>query len=409
MTRAGSRRERRSKSPSLVLAFAFTLTTAAALGSIAAPTDKPVPSASFPGKEAFDWAFRFASAIKSDPKDMARAQENVVDDLAEAGRLDEAILLAEKIEGWRRGSAFADLAARLAEQGRVSEAKALLDRVERIRDNTDGWEGPRVEAHVAQALATMGEAGKAGEIGQRLSADDRQYQGRSAATTATALARQGNYAAAMSALAPLDTNDDIDVAWWRTAGYLAIAKQEKVPLEKRREALKAARASAEKVPDWRKAESLQSVAEEYRRIGQTAEARACLKTAEEALESLPTTMAIRSPLLSNLARSWAKAGDKEKARALLSGATAHVDEAMLTERPAIWGNLASSYAAVGDEGLAWQTYDRALTAAAGLENARPRALGVVSVCRSIGRAGLTPSAAMQGRLDGLYKGLKDPW
>jgi hypothetical protein len=260
-----------------------------------------------------------------------------------------------------------------------------------------------------QALATMGDPGQAAEIGSRLAADDRQYQGRSAATTATGLARQGNFAAAMSALAPLDGNDDIDVAWWRTAGYLAIARQERLPEDKRREALDAARASAEKVPDWRKIESLQSVAEEYRRMGTTAEARACLTTAQEGLASLPTTMAIRSPLISNLARSWAKAGDKERARTLLSGAAAHVDDAMLTERPAIWANIAASYAAVGDEALAWQTYDRALTAAAVLENARPRALGVVSVCRLIGRAGLTPPAAMQSRFEGLYKCLKDPW
>jgi len=387
---------------------AATTVTAAATVTTTAPA--PALKAAAPaGMEAFDWAFRFASAIHSDPKDMARAQGNVVDDLAEAGHLDEAIRRAEQIEGWRRGTAFADLAARLAERVRQEEARALLDRVDKIRAGSDGWEGPRVEAHVAQALATMGDPGRAAEIGGKLAADDRQYQGRSAATTATGLARQGNFAAAMSVLAPLDDNDDIDVAWWRTAGYLAIAKQERLPADKRREALDAARASAEKVPDWRKMESLQSVAEEYRRIGAPAEARACLKTAEEGLVSLPTTMAIRSPLISNLARAWAKAGDKERARGLLTGAAAHVDDAMLTERPAIWANLASSYAAVGDEALAWQTFDRALTAAAVLENARPRALGVVSVCRQIGRARLNPPATMQTRLEGLYKGLKDPW
>jgi len=367
------------------------------------------PASAAASTDPFDWAFRFASAIHSDPKDMARAQAGVIDDLADVGKLDEAILRAERIEGWRRAAAFADLAARLAEQGRAEEARGLLDRVERIRSHTDGWEGPRVEAHVAQALATMGDPAQAAEIGRKLAADDRQYQGRSAATTATGLARQGNFAAAMSALAPLDGNDDIDVAWWRTAGYLAIAKQERLPADKRREALDAARASAEKVPDWRKAESLQSVAEEYRRLGASAEARACLVTAQEAIQSLPTTMAIRSPLISNLARSWARSGDPERGRTLLAGAAEHVDDAMLTERPAIWANLASSYAAVGDTTRAWQTFDRALTAAAGLENARPRALAVVSVCRAMGRAGLTIPAATATRLDGLYKGLKDPW
>lgn len=412
MTTRRSTRVRRMKTLPMALVIGFSAAELIVAGP-AAPAAKSAaparPPAAAPGMEAFDWAFRFASAIHSDPKDMARAQENVVDDLADAGHLEEAVKRAELVEGWRRGAAFADLAARLAERGRETDARALLDRVARIRGGADGWEGPRVEAHMAQALATMGEAGRAGEIGQKLAADDRQYAGRSAATLATGLARQGNYPAAMSALAPLDGNDDIDVAWWRTAGYLAVAKQERLPADKRREALDAARASAEKVSDWRKAESLQSVAEEYRRIGAGREARACLTSAEEALRALPTTMAIRSPLISNLARSWAKAGDKDRARTLLSGAGAHVEDAMLTERPAIWANLASSYASVGDEALAWQTFDRALTAAAALENARPRALAVVSICRAIGRAGLELPASAHSRLESLFKGLKDPW
>src|SRR5262245_7302568 len=99
-TRKGAGRSRRSMLSSALPAVVFVLAFGTAGPSGAAepapvkpappskPTSaKPASSASWPGKEAFDWAFRFASAIQSDPKDMARAQENVVDDRSEEHRV----------------------------------------------------------------------------------------------------------------------------------------------------------------------------------------------------------------------------------------------------------------------------------------------------------------------------------
>ena len=87
--------------------------------------------------EALDWAFRFASAIVSDPKDMGKAQAAVVWDYATLGDWREATDAADRVEGWRRGTSYADLAMALAKAGRKDEARALVEKAERFRQTVD--------------------------------------------------------------------------------------------------------------------------------------------------------------------------------------------------------------------------------------------------------------------------------
>ena len=110
-----------------------------------------------PGIEALDMAFRFASAIDPDPKDKAMAQEAVVLEYARLGAFDTAIRKAGAIEGWRRGTAYADIAGILVEKGRGAEAKPLIEKARSVRATVTDWHGPRIEAHVADVLARMGE------------------------------------------------------------------------------------------------------------------------------------------------------------------------------------------------------------------------------------------------------------
>jgi predicted Zn-dependent protease len=118
---------------------------------------------------------------------------------------------------------------------------------------------------------------------------------------------------------------------------------------------------------------------------------------------------MRAPLLSNLARAWAGAGDARRARTLLSQAERAVTDEMRIDQPGIWANLAASYAAIGNEPEKQRLLDRAMGSASGLENARPRALAVVTICRALGQHGIEPDDAARTRLDALYEGLKAPW
>jgi len=360
--------------------------------------------------DALNWAFRFASAIVSDPKDMGKAQAAVVWDYASAGAWGEAIDAADRVEGWRRGTSYADLATAMAKVGRRDEARVLIAKAEAFRPTITGWQNPRIAAHVANAWAALGELDKAEGLASAVALEDaQQYAGRTAATVASGLAAQGNYDGATAELDRLAGAKDIDDAWWRAAGYVEIARQPSIPREKRLAALASARSAADSIPTWKKAEALESIADEYRKQGLAKEAREAVAEAERILVALPDTMPIKAPLLSNCARAWGELGKKQRARELLRRVEALAPTVQPIERPAVYANAAASFAALGDGASAKRLYGTALDEAGSLVNARPRALAVVEICRSMGRAGVALDAETRGRLDTLYAGLKDPW
>jgi tetratricopeptide (TPR) repeat protein len=363
-----------------------------------------------PGLEALDYAFRFASAIASDPKDRAKAQELAIGEYLAIGAVDEALRRAEAIEGWRRGLVYADLAAILARQGRSDEARGLVARAEEIRAAAAGWEGSRIAAHVAQALAMLGETERLGGIASDLAqGDPLQYAGRAAATLATGDAVRGDFDQAMRRMASLEESDDLEGLWWRTAGFLAVARQDTLPRARRLRALDAARRSAEGLPGWKRAEALGRIAEEFARLDRPGRARESLRAAEAIVMPIESGHSEKAALLANLARAWARAGERERALDLLGQAEPLVAGALNIDQPGIYANIASGHRQIGGTTGAGRLYARALEAAAALRNARPRALAVTAVCRQMGRHGVGLDGATRGRLDALLIGLGDPW
>ena len=247
-----------------------SLTAAAALAAAPAPE-------STPGAPAFEQAFRFASAITVDPKDMALAQEGTVLDLGTAGALDRALTLTGRIDGWRRGVAYAELASMLAAAGRPDEARAAIASAEAVRTETTGWPNPRISQHVATAWASLGDVERAGGISSSAAPEDRQYLGRPTATLAAALGRSGRFDEAMATLAALDGQADPDVAWWRTWGYTELARLPSIDGNKRQAALAAARRSSESIPGWREAAALEQVADAANDRGERGMARSALE------------------------------------------------------------------------------------------------------------------------------------
>ena len=360
--------------------------------------------------DALSYAFRFASAIVTDDKDRSAAQESVLLDLAELGAPEEALARVEQVDGWRRGVVYADVASRLAADGRKAEARALIDKAEALAAATEGWQKSRVQAHITQALAATGDKSKAESLaGKVAESDPRQYAARSAATVASSSATEPGFDAAMEKLDGLTSDTDLEASWWRTVGYASLARREDLPRSQRMEALSAARKSAGSISGWKRAEALGSIAEQYRVLGDTRSARACLADADSILTTLPATTPIKAALLSNLARGWTKVGEATRARELLKEAEESVPRAPVIDRPALYASVASGYTALEDAGQADRLLDKALTEAEGLVNARPRALAVVAICRSMGRQGRPLDQATRGRLDAMLAGLKDPW
>jgi tetratricopeptide (TPR) repeat protein len=360
--------------------------------------------------DAFDTAFRFATAIEADPNDQAMAQERVVTDLVALGRLEEAGDRAAKIKGWRRGTACADIARSWAERGRSDEARKYLDQAEAARRAATDWGGPRIAAHMAGALAVLGDVERTTSLVEQIARDDpRQYGGLAAAAVAGGLAQTGDFAGAMSRLRALDEDRDFDVAWWRTTGYRDLARRPDLTAAERSEALRAARGSADGVSGWKRGEALVDIAREYLRRDDRPAAREALLAAEEVVSPLPPTLPVKASLMSELAATWGLHKDTSRARRLLQRAEKEAPATAVIDRPGALAAIAGARWAVGDHAAAESLYARALTEAEALVNARPRALAVVDICLSLGRNGAAVTPEVRTRLHALFAGLRDPW
>jgi tetratricopeptide (TPR) repeat protein len=374
------------------------------------PAEAAAPSAPRPdGDTAFDYAFRFASAIDVDPSDKAKAQQGVVMELASTGRIDRAIALADEVVGWRRGAVHASLAATLASKGRAEDGRAQLEKAQETAAGIDGWEAKRIQAHVAEAFAAFGDLDRSSTIAHELaSADPRQYGARAAATIAAAKAARGDVSGALEDLRRLE-DPDLDSTWWRTIGYLSIARARGVDRDAQARAIAAARESSDDIPGWRRVEALEQVADGYVELGARNEARAALRAADAVLSSFGPDDSVKTPLAARIAIRWADLGDTERTKEILDEALPGVERQLVIDRPGLYGAIAVGYRRAGHEQAARATLDRALAEAEALVNARPRALAAMAICRALGAHGIELDDDTRRRLDALLSGLGPPW
>jgi hypothetical protein len=362
-----------------------------------------------PALESLDFAFRFASAIKSDARDRAKAQELALGEYAAAGAIDEAARRAPEIEGWRRGSLYASLATQCARAGRADEARAFIGKAEEVRQNTTGWENPRISAQVAEALALLGETDQSHKITTDLAAADPiQYTGRATATEAVGAAAQGDFAQGMARLRALEANDDLDTAWGRTMGYVALARHPEAPKASRLEALDAARASAVRLPLERRLDGLLQIAPEYVRLGRRGDAKKAIASAA-AVVADEGQVAEAIPGLIAVGQAWAEIDEPEKARKALQAAEGLVAQALSIDQPGLIERIASAWRRVPDPERAHRLDLKAVDNAAAMRLSRPRAISLSAICRQMGRDGVVPDEALRSRLESLLAGLGEPW
>lgn len=360
-------------------------------------------------RSVLDWGFEFASAIESDEKDRARAQEAVALERATSGDPDGAAVEAGRVEGWRQGVAFAEVAAEMVRRGRADDARALLALAEAVRSRTEGWQGVRIESHILWARTLLGDPSVTPEAAAELAASDRQYSGKAGAAAAVTLARHGRIDEALDVLAGVDAELDPESAWWKFHGHVEASRVGTLSKKDRRRLLHGGRAAASELAPWQRAENLPALAAEYRRAGRKKDAHACLEEAETIATGISDREPLKGPLVAEVARGWAAQGDPARARRLLGTADPSVDRVPVIEQPAVLANLSGAWNAAGDDAQAGRLLDKALARAAALENARPRAMAVVEICRAMARFDLELTPDRESRLEALRGGLGDPW
>lgn len=362
-----------------------------------------------PSRPALERAFAFASAIESDLKDRAMAQSAVALEALALEDGEQAAALADKVSGWQRGVVYAEIATWHARAGRTEQARAFLAKAEEFQRTQEGWQGPRIRAHVGAALSALGDAEEAHAISDALAENDRQYNGMAVVSNARLVARRSGFDAAVAEIKKTEQETDYEFALGRASAYLELGQDARFSSDQRLKALRAAWATAEEVAVWSRADLLVSASKGFTKLDAAKDARESLDAATSLGGALATTSMVRAGVLSNVAAAWIEQGDAARARTILNDAAAGLKDIQAIDRPEMLARIAAVTVKLPDAALAKSRFDEALTQTESLTNARPRSLAAVGVCRALARAGVIPDADLSARLDVLRKGLKAPW
>ena len=123
-------------------------------------TDKPLAAYQ---NELLDIAFETASAIPIQPhiKDRSQAQERVVAASLELDQPWRACGLIEKIENWRRGAGYADLAFYCAKHGYTGEVQQYLNLAVQISESAEDWRRDHIRVKIANTYTLLGQTRQA--------------------------------------------------------------------------------------------------------------------------------------------------------------------------------------------------------------------------------------------------------
>lgn len=351
-------------------------------------TDKPIAAHQ---AELLTLAFEAASSLPTHPhaKNRCRMQEDVVTTCLELDQPRRALSYIEKIDNWRRGSSYADLAHYLALHDgaqHVARYLELADQVaeRKIEPGGQEWRIDLIKAKIAAVLVITTPTKETVDYKARLpELDAMVYHGGLEETTR-----------ALSEYAKLYDEHYADQTR-RDALYSKVRKGwSSMPIQVRFE-------SAAKLAETALAHDDRPTA-----LVLAAQAREVLTGADFLAED-------RVPLIGRLASLLRRAGDVDASKKELELGVALYDknekDIVDIYRSTALRALAEQYQELGAGDRAQALYARAVEVGVVNPNSRPRADDLMAVCCSLARCGLEPSEPLMKRLREVRANLREPW
>lgn len=399
------------------------------------PVEQPLPSDSAAlapfQSELLRLAFESAARVPAYPhiKTRSELQERVV---VAALKLDQPALAAEfagRMEGWRRGAAFADIAYYHAQHGPQGEVDGLIEkaRAEVTRldlqeqaeaqgfegdDNSvemfQAWRRDRIRARIARTLLFLGQDEKAIEYESKLQPSERGVVEATRAARMTPEEAERTVAG-FEAVVKAGTLEDIRNVLQVGSILAARFHADEVRGPVLRAALEEALV---KGPAMFRVDTTLALAERLIEQGEHVWSHELVHSAVALLEEIPIAVEDDLPLRARAIELRHAVGDPE-ARKSLDALLGRFDSVRETLEPMMHADLlvpiAEAYVALGDRATALRIYARAAEQGAVNVNAVPRTTDLVDVCASMAVHGVEPDAQLSKRLEQTFSGLADPW
>jgi len=367
--------------------------------------------------ELLDLAFEAASALPVDPhiKNRSRAQDAVVAACLELGQPSRALGYIEKIDNWRRGSGYADLAFYCARRGFTDKVRHYLDLARRIAEesarepNAQAWRSDRIKVKIARTHALLGqdadaarfeagvvdsEKGKVNAVrAARLDADffESEIEWIGSVVSKGNFENTGNALHVCAELFNRFYDDD----------------------ERRTLAEETIKSSWSKLPSLIRVELTMKLARFALDHEDRAKALALVEEAFQLIDSSNWSAEHSVPALARLAEIRFRAGEEAAARNDAKRALALFDrdrsKIINIYQAGALRPLAVLYQAMGDRPAALEIYSKALEAGVENPNSRPRAEDLSATCSSMAVHGVEPDAALKTRMLKIFNELGHPW
>lgn len=376
----------------------------------AALKDAPLPEYR---RELLDLAFETAAAIPVNPhiKDRSRTQEAVVAACLELDQPVRASSYIERIDNWRRGSCYADLAAHAATRGHTGEARQYLLLAEQVASVTESqdWRTDNIKVKIARAHALLGQTQETGEF-EDAPADSETGK------SAGARALPGNadsFDQQMGTIDSLIATGNFDNVKNALSSCSELFHRYYDDADRRAQAEEKIRTSWSSLPVFIRIDLLKALAGAALDHSDQNKALEIVNEAQSLADSYEWPLEHRLSSYAELAGLRHRAGDAERARAdadALRDLFANEGSKIVNiYRAGALRPLAQAYQVMGDKEAALSVYRQAVEEGVANPNSRPRAEDLSATCCSMALHGVEPDETLWARVREIRGGLNQPW
>ncbi len=356
-------------------------------------------------------AFNAASSIPVSPHitDRSRAQEKVVDACLELGQPKQAMMFIEKIENWRKGMCYANLAYYCARQGDIDSMQYFSDIAEPIAKDAEDWRRDRIRIKIAQAHTWLGQTQKARQFASNVVASE---SGKVEYVQAM-LCDEESFEDQVKTLDSYIAKGDFDIVKHALEAYVQLFDRFYKDTEKRAVIEDKITASWDTIPVNIRIDWLEKLAEFALENSDREKALKLINQAQNFIDKYQWKLEHRFPLMAKIIKLRYRAGDRKKSRSDADAALALYNEQGMKIvniwRAGALRPLAEAYQMMGDKESALAVYKKSVQEGIANPNSRPRAEDLSAACCSMILSNCEPDAELWEQMLQIYGGLGQPW
>lgn len=363
-------------------------------------------------RELLEMAFSAATAIPADPhlKDRSRAQEAVVDACLDLDQPKRAWECIQQIEDWRRGAAYADLAFHLvSKRGDTKEYEQYLEKARTISENAEDWMRDRIRVKMARTHAWLGQS----ELAAELEAGVVEAETGKVDVVRSMRLDESGFDDRMKAVDDAVAKGSFDFTRNALDGCVQLFDRFYGDQARRKQAEEKIKSSWSGLPVSVRVALMMDLIKKSLAHDDQAKAQDLLHEAQVMADGFNWAPEFAVPLKARLGGLRCQAGEKDSGRSQIDEAASlfksQRETILTTDRAATLVTIAESYQDVGDGAAAMKAYVQAFEEATANGNARPRALDVSAICRSMAVHAASPGTEFLIRIRQSIAGLGNPW